>query len=220
MRGAMRPRRRPRVHAPGILERLAERVRGHGQALVRAGDDLPLLLLRFPRGADDAARDIEAAYAHTLRRLSPAVVGPYRPMLDAAPTMVVVLLRPLNTCECLGHHHPRGAESRLTRRLSADLGEPVGEIDLAYEGIRRWQPEPLSSLAAGDLGGRLRAIHFQAAVLAVLLHELEHLVFPNKPEQEIRVRSNRFYSAAMQELVAEESGGRYGMASPPPRPRP
>lgn len=210
--------RRPRVHAPGIFARVAERLRRREQALVRAGDDLPLLLLRFPGGAEDAAREIEAAYAHTLRRLSAAVVGPYRPMLDAAPAMVVVLLRPLNACQCLGHHHPRGAESRLTRRLSADLGEPVGEIDLAYEGIRRWQPEPLSTLAAADLGERLPAIHFQAAVLAVLLHELEHLVFPDRSEQEIRLRSNRFYSGAMQELVAEESGGGYGMASPPPRP--
>jgi hypothetical protein len=207
------------IHPRGIISGVLDRLRGREQLLVRAGDELPLLLLSYPRGAIAAAREIETAYAHTLRRLSGETLAPYGSMIASAPSMAVVILHPLNPCECLGHHHPRGSESRFTRRLAADLGEPVGEIDLAYEGIRKWEPEPLSSLAVGDLGGRLPAIHFQAGVLAVLLHELEHLVFPERTEREIRIRSNRFYSAAMRELVAEDSGGRYGMASSlPPRP--
>jgi hypothetical protein len=211
--------RRDAVHPQGILHRVMDRLRGREQLLVRAGEDLPLLVLSFPRGASEPARAVEAAYQHTLRRLSAETVAPYQALFRAAPAMVAVILNPLNPCECLGHHHPRGTESRFTRRLAADLGEPIGEIDLAYEGIRKWEPEPLSSLAAGDLGGRSAAIHFEAALLAVLLHELEHLVFPEHSEQETRLRSNAFYTAAMRELVAEESGGRYGMASPPP-PRP
>lgn len=196
-----------------------DRMRGREQLLLRAGDDLPLLLLSFPRGAGEAVREIETACAHAFRRLSAAARAAYREVFESAPAMLVVTLHPLNPCGCLGHHHPRGAESRLTRRLAADLGEPIAEIDLAYEGIRLWRPEPVSSLAVGDLGDRLEAIHFQAAVLAVLLHELEHLVFPERSEHDIRLRSNRFYTAAMQELVAEESGAAYGMASwPPPRP--
>jgi hypothetical protein len=206
------------VHPRGILRRAIDRLRGRQQLLVRAGEDLPLLLLSLPRGASDTAHEVEAAYSRTLRRLSAPTREPYQALFQAAPAMVAVILNPLNPCGCLGHHHPRGTESRFTRRLAADLGEPVGEIDLAYDGIRKWEPEPLSSLAAGDLGGRSASIHFEAAVLAVLLHELEHLVFPEHSEQETRLRSNRFYSAAMQELVAEESGARYGMASPPPRP--
>jgi hypothetical protein len=202
----------------GLIRRLIERLREREQLLVRAGEDLPLLLLTYPHGAEEVAREIEAAYARTLRRLSPAAQALYQPLFASAPALVVVILNPLNPCECLGHHHPRGTESRFARRLSADLGEPIGEIDLAYEGIRNWKPEPLSSLAVGDLGGRLPAIHFQAAVLAVLLHELEHLVFPERTEHDIRLRSNSFYSAAMRELVEEESGAGYGMASPPPRP--
>jgi hypothetical protein len=178
-----------------------------------------MLLLSFPAGAGEVALEIEAAYAHTLRRLSAEARAPYRNLFEKLPAMVVVLLRPTNVCECLGHHHPAGAESRLTRRLEADLGERIGEIDLAYDAIRDWRPEPLSTLATGELEGRLPAIHFQAAVLAVLLHELEHLVFPETSEHDIRVRSNHFYSAAMRELVAEETGAGYGMASPPP-PRP
>lgn len=204
--------------ARGLFQRLLEGVRGREQTMVRAGEDLPLLLLSFPSAAREVAREVEAAYARTFRRLSPEARGLYRELLESAPAIVVLVLRPLNPCQCLGHHHPAGTESRLTRRLEADLGERIGEIDLAYEGIRDWRPEPLSTLAAGDLGGRLASIHFQAAALAVLLHELEHLVFPDKTEQEIRLKSNRFYSTAMQELVAEESGADYGMASPPPRP--
>ena len=185
--------------------------------LVRAGEDLPLLLISYPRGSEQQAGDIEAAYARTLRGLSSGTRAAYAPVFQSLPTMIVVLLRAKNPCECLGHHHPRGTESRLTRRLAAELGSPIGEIDLAYQGIRQWRPQPLSSMAIEGLGPRLEALHFQAAVLAVLLHEMEHLAFPEKPEQEIRNRSNRFYAAAMEELVAAETGYGYGMAGPPSR---
>jgi len=60
-----------RVHPCGILVRLLERLRGREQLLVRAAGDLPLLLLSYPRGGLPVAREIEAAYAHTLPRLSP-----------------------------------------------------------------------------------------------------------------------------------------------------
>lgn len=215
----MRKRRRKIVHPPGIIQKLVEWLRGRDQLLVRAGEDLPLLVLSFAKGGLAAAREIEAAYGRTLGRLREETRAPYRAVLRSLPSMVVVALRAVNPCTCLGHHHPRGTESRLTRRLASDLGHPIAEIDLAYEGIRNWQPEPLSSLAAGELGARLGAIHFQAAMLAVLLHEMEHLACPERSEQEIRARSNQFYAMAMRELVAEESGADYGMASPrPPRP--
>jgi len=211
-------RRQQAVHPPGILERLADRIRGREQVLVRGGEDRPLLLVSYPRGNSEIAEDVEAAYAHTLRRLRPEVLGPYERVFQALPTLVAVLLRARNPCTCLGHHHPAGTESRLTRRLAGDIGRPVAEIDLAFEGIREWQPQPLSSLAVGDLGGRLSAVHFQAAILAVLLHELEHLAFPEHTEQETRQHSNAFYAAAMEQLVKEECDSGYGMAAPAPRP--
>jgi hypothetical protein len=185
---------------------------------VRAGEDLPLLLISYPRGRLEAARDLEIAYAHALHSLREEVRSPYEPVFRALPTMVVVLLRPRNPCGCLGHHHPPGTESRLTKRLASELGSPIGEIDLAYEGIREWKPQPLSSMAVAELGGRLEVLHSQAATLAVLLHELEHLAFPFKTEQEIRRRSNGFYAAAMEDLVTGETGSDYGMAAPSPRP--
>jgi len=161
---------------------------------------------------------VEAAWTRTFRGLSPEIREPYERLFRNLPPVVVVLLKPRNLCGCLGHHHPRGTESKITRRLAADLGSVVGEIDLAYESIRQWQPQPLSSMAAAELGGRLEELHFQAAVLAVLLHELEHLARPEEREHHVRSRSDRFYAAVMDELVSAETGRSYGMASPPPLP--
>ncbi len=202
------------VHPPSLVQRLVERVRGREQLLVRPGEGLPLLLLTYPGGKEAVARDVETAFAHTLPRLPQHILEPYLDTLAALPVMVVLILRPLNACGCLGHHHPPGTESRLARRLSADLGSGVAEIDLAYEAIRKWEPHPISSLAAGSLGGRLAALHFEAALLAVLLHELEHIAFPERKERDIRTTSNEFYANLMQHLVLRESGEGYGMSSP------
>ena len=73
-------------------------------------------------------------------------------------------------------------------------------------------------MAVGDLGGRLDSLHLQVGFLAVLLHEMEHLAFSERKEQEIRQRSNRFYAATMEHLVQEETDSDYGMAAPSPRP--
>ncbi len=151
---------RPKIaHPPGAIQRLVEWLRGRDQMMVRGAETLPLLLLSFPKGGQTAAREVAAAYAHTLAGLKPEILAPYLTVFRSLPVMVVVLLRPNNLCGCLGHHHPRGTESRFTRRLAADLGHPIAEIDLAYEGIRKWQPEPLSSLAAGELGRAPPAFH-------------------------------------------------------------
>lgn len=207
------------LHPPGLLHRLVERIRGREQLLVRPGAGFPLLLITYPRGKESVARQLEVTYAHTLPALPKEIREPYAAVLAALPAMIVVLLRPLNPCGCLGHYHPQGTESRLTRRLSADLGSPVGELDLAYEAIRGWEPQPLSSLAAGDLGQTLSELHFEAALLAVLLHELHHFAFPDKNEREIRVTSNQFYTDAMREFVMRESGHDYGLTAPPPHSR-
>ncbi len=205
------------IHPPGLLSRLLEWLRGRRQRLVRAGEGMPLLLLSYPAGSESAAGLVETAYSRTLGGISPQVRGPYQELWPALPALVVVLLRPRNPCGCLGHHHPAGTESRLARRLAADLGHAVAEIDLAYQAIEDWQPEPLASLGVGAAPARLRPLHFQAAVLAVLLHEMEHLAFPQRGERQILARSREFYAQAMRELVSGELGRDYGMAwSRPP----
>ncbi len=210
--------RRGRVrvaHPRGLLRRLLEAIRGREQLLVRPGVGFPLLLLSYPRGREQIARLLESAYLRLLPALPAAVRQPYLPVWAALPALVVVLLRPDNPCGCLGHYHPRGTESRLTRRLSADLGSPVAEIDLAYNAIRAWEPQPLSSLAAGRFDADFPDLHFQAALLSVLLHELHHLAFPEDDERKIRAASNSFYTALMRELVRQAGGADYGMTAEP-----
>lgn len=207
-----RQRGQEAVHLPGLLDRLVEWARGRDQLLVRAGTDRPLLLLSYPKDGRSAAEQLELAYCRTWAGLSDQLRGPYEELWPLLPAMLVVLLRARNPCGCLGHHHPAGTESRLARRLASELGHPIAEIDLAYEAIRRWQPEPLAWLGVGAAPEQLRPLHFQAAVLAILLHEMEHLAFPQRSEREIRARSREFYAGAMREMVAAELGGYYGVA--------
>ena len=207
------------VHPPGLIQRLIERIRGREQLLVRPTTEHALMLITYPRGKERIARQLEAFYTRSLPALPKDIIQPYSATIEALPAMIVVLLRPLNPCGCLGHCHPRGTESRMTRRLSADLGSEVGEIDLAYESIQAWEPQPLSSLAAGDLGHRLHELHFEAASLSVLLHELHHLAFPDSNEREIRQTSNQLYTDIMRELVMRESGHDYGMTMQRPTPQ-
>jgi hypothetical protein len=205
-------RRVTRVHMPGLLARFMERARGREQRLVRGSIPGPLLLLSYPRGQAEAALEVESAYAHLLPSLPHAIRSTYEHVLQRMPALVVVLLRPTNLCGCLGHHHVKGTESRLTRRLRADLGDSVGEVDLAWEAIRGWQPMPLSAMAAEATGEQIGQLHFGAALLAVLLHEMEHLAFPERAEREVRTSSNEFYSVVMEELVRQEGGPDYGMS--------
>lgn len=209
----MRTAKKSFAHPPGLWQRLMESFRGRRQKLVRGDRSAPLLLLSYPpgSGAEEAALELEACYTHTLPALSDALARRYAPMWEHLPAVVVVLLRPRSACGCLGHHHPRGTESGLARRLQTELGGSTGEIDLAYEAIRRWQPLPLSSLASAELGDRLAQLHFHAALLSVLVHELEHLAFPQKPERIVRSGSNEFYGMLMEELVRAESGAVFGM---------
>jgi hypothetical protein len=197
---------------PGLFARLMERLRGREQRVVRGAIPGPLLLLTYPRGRGEAAEEVESAYARLLPSLPPGIRARYEGVLQRMPAMVVVLLRPANPCGCLGHHHVKGTESRLTRRLRADLGDGVGEVDLAWETIRGWQPMPLSAMAAEASGEQFGQLHFGAALLAVLLHEMEHLAYPEKAEREVRTTSNEFYHAVMEELVRQEGGPDYGMS--------
>lgn len=205
-------RRTTRIHMPGFFQRLTERLRGREQRLVRGRIPGPLLLLSYPCGQSAAADDVESAYAHLLPSLPAGIRARYEDVLRQLPALVVVLMRPKNPCGCLGHHHVKGTESRLTRRLRADLNDAAGEIDLAWEAIRDWQPMPLSAMAAGEMGGKIGGLHMEAALLSVLLHEMEHLAFPDKAEREVRTSSNDFYSVVMEELVRLEGGHEYGMS--------
>ena len=41
-----------RIHSRGLLARAMDRLRGQDQLLIRAGDDLPIVVASYPRGRD------------------------------------------------------------------------------------------------------------------------------------------------------------------------
>lgn len=213
--------RRPRIHSRGPLVRLVDRLRGWDQLLIRAGDTLPLVVASYPRGHFAYATALESALGATYRSIPESLRAAYAETLAQVPTLVVAVLRGTNPCGCLGHHHPPGVEGRLARRLRSDTGQDVGEIDLAVEAIRKWEPLPLAAIEAQESRRELRDaslteftyFRFHAAILSIFLHELEHLAFPDRPESVIRQRSNEFYLAAMQDFAAREFGTAFGIRS-------
>jgi len=131
----------------------------------------------------------------------------YEQILSKAPALVVVQLRRKNVCGCLGHRHVVVKERLFAERHEAFNGASVGELDIAYDRIATWQALPLAdgALDARFLeGSRLDEFHchqFRLRVLSVLLHEINHLVFPSEPESSVRERSIAFYREALASYV-------------------
>jgi len=197
-----------------MLRELLDRIRGREQLLVRAGEEMPLIVISYPRGNASYAEALQIAVCQTYRHLSDETRRRYSHVLPRLPWLVVAILRPRNACSCLGHHHPPGTEGRIARRLKADTGMRVGELDLAIEAIRQWEPLPLAALAAQpppELRTELNEFRFHVALLSVFLHELDHLAFPEHDEREVRQRSNEFYSASLREFFSQQLGASYGI---------
>ncbi len=205
-----------RVHSPGLLQRLWRTLRGTEQVLVRPSEELPLVTLAFAAGESEGAGELRAALEETWRTIPAAVKQHYAEVLRRMPPLVVVLLRRRNPCGCLGHHHRRGTESRLARRLRSLSGVEVGELDLAYEAIREWQPAPLAHTAAMEGAGpeateELALFRYRLALLDVFLHELHHLAAPEADEASIRSHSAAFYETALAAFIKEHYGLEYGL---------
>ena len=202
------------IHPRNLLWHLIDKIRGREQMLVRAGEDLPLVVISYPQGKLGLAEALQSALSITYRQLSLETRERYEAVLPRLPSMLVVVLRVRNPCRCLGHHHPPGTQSRIARRLHRDTGLEIGEIDLAAQAIREWEPLPLASLAAGAKAlenPELQESRFHVGLLTVFLHELEHLAFPDHDEHQVRQRSNDFYAASMRELFSRELGVSYGI---------
>lgn len=208
---------KPRVKPPGVFSRLASAVCGRTQRLIQAGDALPLVVATYPRQNSWFASELSDALRLTFPALPNRITNSYEDALAQVPSVVVADLRSSNSCTCLGHHHPTVIHSRLTRALQADTGGRIGEIDLAVGAIRKWNPLPLAGLAAAcsdDGPEYFEEIRFHAALLAVFLHELEHVAYPDRSETEVRMRSNRFFVDAVGELLGIEFGLGSGMPGP------
>ncbi len=192
-------------------------LRGHEQILVRPSPELPLVTITFPRGERTGAMELKAALSETWLTIPAELRARYTPVLGKMPPMVVVELRARNTCRCLGHFHPPGTESRVTRRLRAMSGVDACEMDLAFVSIKEWQPAPLAYNAAAAAAGTDRGEEFELfrlrlALLDVFLHELHHRASPEAAEAEVRGHSGEFYSAALGAFTQNHLGVSYGLA--------
>jgi hypothetical protein len=208
-------RGRSRIHTKSLSAQLWERVRGVEESLVEARNGLPPVDAVYPRGRSDLADALSETLHFTFPALPPDAIAPYRAVLDRLPPLLVVELRSRNTCSCLGHHHEWPNLSRLSRSLAKQIDGEVGEIDLAIDSIRAWEPRPLSTLAAVDAAPcdreELDETRFHSAILAVFLHELEHLVFPARAESDVRRHSDDFYLNILNFQLADRFGLAYSI---------
>lgn len=205
-----------RVHSAGILWRLYVGLRGSEQVLVRPAPELPLALIVHSRRERAPAAELRGALEETWLTIPADIRRQYDAVLQKAPPMVVVILRRKNACGCLGHYHPPGTESRIARKLRAMSGVPVGELDLAFQAIRGWQPLPLSDLAVEPVVGQadreeMDVFRYRLSMLDVFLHELDHYAVPRDPEHAVRARSQRFYAEVLDAFMQARFGVRYGL---------
>ncbi|MBI2818655.1 MAG: hypothetical protein HYX73_01635 [Acidobacteria bacterium] len=202
-----------RIYPQGLLRQFYLRLRGTEQILVRPAAELPLVLISYAKGDFEGMEHLKESIEETWMTLPDTFRKRYADVLRQVPPFVVVLLRRRNLCTCLGHHHPPGSESRLTRRLRSMSGIATGEIDLAYEAIREWEPQPLSFPALPSPADTEEFLSFQwqLALLAVFLHELHHLVSRSEPETVVRGQSQKFYEDVLSHFVSSRFGVQYGL---------
>ncbi len=205
-----------RVHSSGLLWRLYLSLRGSEQALVRPAPELPLVLIAHSRRERAPAAELRGALEETWLTIPTAIRRQYEAVLKKVPPIVVVILRRRNPCGCLGHHHRSGTETRIARKLRTLSGVPVGELDLAFQTIREWQPLLLSDLAIEPSVQQadreeLEVFRYRLGLLDVFLHELHHYAAPQEAERAVREHSQRFYTQVLDTFMQARFGVRYGL---------
>jgi hypothetical protein len=175
--------------------------------------ELPLVLISYAKGDAEGVEPFREALEVVWAALPESFRQRYAGTARGAPPLVVVLLRRRNICSCLGHHHPSGTESRLMRKLRSLSGVRTGELDLAFEAIRDWEPLPLSHLALPPEADteEMSSLQWRLALLAVFLHELHHLTYPEELESVVRSHSQQFYADALSHFVFERYGVEFGL---------
>lgn len=96
-------------------------------------------------------------------------------------------------------------------------GVHVGELDLAFEAIREWNPLPLSHLALSleNAEDEFTSFQLQLGLLAVFLEKLHQLVSPGEPEEAVRGQCQAFYSEVLSHFVTEHYRVEYGLRYKP-----
>lgn len=155
------------------------------------------------------ARRMALAFEEDWPAVPPSCQEAYEAVLAGSPDLVVLDLRRQNRCGCLGHRHPIVREGPFTVAHEAFGGGTAGEIDIAWQRVQAWPALPLEETALDARffeGSRLDEFHDRQArlrLLSVFLHETNHLVNPQEPEESVRTRSVTFYRDALSHYVEE-----------------
>jgi hypothetical protein len=189
-----------------------EWARGRRYRLARLGEPAASLVV-IAHGWRDArvARRVAVALEDDWPGVPERCREAYGEILAGAPELVVLDLRRQNRCGCLGHRHPYVREEPFAEAHEAFRGAAVGEMDIAWKRIEAWPALPLQDTALDTRffeGSRLdefRNRQFRLRLLSVFLHETNHLVYPNEPEQSVRSRSLAFYREALSSYAEEAS---------------
>lgn len=167
----------------------------------------PLLVIAYSRRDAAMARQAPIAIEQDWAEAPPSCREAYDAILADTCRLIIVQIRRENVCACLGHRHPAVRERPFAEMHDVFGGVRMGEIDVAWRAVSRWQAQPISDTAMDTKfleGSRLEAFHkkqFRLKLLSVILHEIHHLTCPEEPENEIREHSISFYHEALASYV-------------------
>jgi len=173
----------------------------------------PLIIVAHSVRGVDQAKQIGLAVEQDWREAPTHCREAYDEILFRAPGLVILQLRRTNLCGCLGHRHMLVKEAPFTEPHESFAGATLGEVDIAYRRVQSWQPLPLTDTALDTkflTGTRLEEFHakqFRLRMLSVLLHETNHLVFPQESEASVRQRSLAFYRDGLSSYVDNAIAG-------------
>ncbi len=192
------------LHSRPWFIRMREWIAGRRFRACSFGDRRwPVLVVAHKAWDAGRVADLEQALGREWADVPEDCRDTYDEILLRAPKVVVIQFRRTNVCGCLGHRHVVVSESAFTLAHDALGGEAAGELDIACERIRTWQALPLTDIALDSQfldGSRQEDFHaeqYRLKLLSVVLHEINHLVYPQEPEASVRERSMGFYREAL-----------------------
>lgn len=196
------------LHSRPRPQRWADWARGRRRLITRFGDRThPLLVVAHSFRDARTARQLSLAVEQDWLEAPQRSRDAYDEVLFKAPGLIVLQLRRDNVCGCLGHRHPIVREAPFAEPHEVFAGARTGEMDIAWRRVAAWQPLPLTDTALDARfleGSRLNEFHqkqFRLKLLSIILHETNHLTYPDAPEAEIRERSLAFYHEALASYV-------------------
>jgi hypothetical protein len=198
------------LHSRPRLVRWTEWLAGRRYRLARFGDRrTPLVVVAYSFRDSSTSREVALAAERDWPGVPNRCREAYDEILFKAPEILVLQLRRKNLCGCLGHRHVVVRDAPFAEPHEAFGGAGIGEIDIAWRRVETWQALPLTDTAfdtkflEGTRREEFRAHQFRLKTLSIILHEINHLVAPQEPEDTVRERSLSFYREALAGYMEE-----------------